>query len=199
MTQKHHAKPTTNPPNGAVTPDLLAQLADTLWLPHDMDKKQRAARIAAARAQLADMAPGDGIEAMLAVQMIATHEASMACLQRAAAGDQSPELCDQNLKHAERLLALYARQMEVLGRHRARDQQLGERRNKEQQDGEQQDAAREPTILTHYFVAPDGTKTLGRVTVIVTAPDGTRTFEETIFPEEPAAAEKHAAQARATP
>jgi hypothetical protein len=199
MTNEHRSTSTPNPPDGAVTPDLLAQLADTLWLPHDLSKAQRAARIAAAQAQLADMAPGDGIEAMLAVQMIATHEASMSCLQRATRGDQSPELCDQNLKHAERLLALYARQMEVLGRHRLRDQQLTEREDKGQQDRGQRDAALEPLILTEYVIDPDGTRTLDTVTVCLTAPDGTMTYEEKIFPEEPAAAEKHAAQARATP
>jgi hypothetical protein len=127
MTRKHHATPTPNPPEGVVTRDLLARLADSLWLPPGLGKAERKARIEAAQAQLEDMAPGDGMEAMLAVQMIATHEASLACLHRAARGDQSPELCDQNLKHSERLLALYTRQMEVLGRHRERERQAADR------------------------------------------------------------------------
>jgi hypothetical protein len=117
--------------NAGVTPDLVAQLEATLWLPHDLDPAIRKARLAAARAMLEDIAPGDGIEGMLAVQMVATHEAAMACLGRSAAPGASPEQTDQNLKHAERLLAIYTRQIDVLDRHRVREierQQLLENR-----------------------------------------------------------------------
>ncbi len=68
------------PPDGAVTPDLLAQLSATLWLPHDMDEGTRGVRMAAAHAMMADINPAAGIESMLACQMVATHEAAMACL-----------------------------------------------------------------------------------------------------------------------
>jgi dephospho-CoA kinase len=94
-------------------------------------------RSRAARAQLEDIVPADGVESMLAVQMIATHEVSMACLHRATRGGQSPELFDQNLKHAERLLAIYTHQMEVLGRHRARERQRQERQAAERKEAAQ--------------------------------------------------------------
>ncbi len=121
---------------GAVTPDLLAQLANTLWLPHDMDEGTRGVRLAAARAMLADINPAAGIEGMLACQMVATHEAAMACLSRSAAPDQSPEQTDQNLKHAERLMALYTRQVDVLGRHRIRQQERQEQLDRQHRDEE---------------------------------------------------------------
>ena len=60
---------------------------------------------------------------MLAVQMVATHSAAMECLRRAAIPDQSLEARDMNLKHATKLLSLYARQLETLDRHRGRGQQ----------------------------------------------------------------------------
>ncbi len=94
--------------------------------------------MAAARAMLADIEPAAGIEAMLACQMVATHEAAMACLSRSAAPDQSPEQTDQNLKHAERLMAIYTRQVDVLGRHRIREQELRERLDQQRRQEEWQ-------------------------------------------------------------
>ena len=60
---------------------------------------------------------------MLAKQMIATHSAAMECLRRAMIPDQIFEGRDQNLKHAEKLLALYAKQLEALDKHRGKGQQ----------------------------------------------------------------------------
>ncbi len=124
------------PQDEAVDPDLLAQLTHTLWLPHDMDEATRGVRMAAAHAMLAAINPAAGIEGMLACQMVAAHEAAMACLSRSAAPDQSPEQTDQNLKHAERLMALYTRQVDVLGRHRIREQELRERLDRQRRDEE---------------------------------------------------------------
>ena len=147
MTKRHHAKkprskpsaPAPAPQDGIVYSDLLAQLARTLWLPHDLDETEKAARLAAASVLLEDINPAAGVESLLAVQMVATHEAAMECLRRSMAPDQSPEERDQNLKHSERLLGLYARQMDVLGRHRTREQKLRQQRNEEQRAQEQQD------------------------------------------------------------
>ena len=91
MSKKHRSTARIAPPDGAVSADLLAQLENTLWLPQDMDEAIRTARLAAARATLADMDPAPGIEAMLACQMVATHEAAMACLGRSAAPAAPPE------------------------------------------------------------------------------------------------------------
>ncbi len=142
------------PEDTGVSPDLLAQLENILWLPDDLDEGIRTARLAAARATLAHIDPAPGIEAMLACQMVAAHEAAMACLSRSMAPAAAPELVDQNLKHAERLMALYARQTEVLGRHRAREQKRAyDRRDQEQQ-------ARQPEIteIEEVYINPDGTE-----------------------------------------
>ncbi len=124
------------PEDTGVSPDLLAQLTQTLWLPHDMDEGTRAARIAAAQAMLEDIAPGDGVEGMLAVQMVATHEAAMACLGRSTAPGTSPGQTDQNLKHAERLLAIYTRQVDVLDRHRVKEAERQQRLENKRENAE---------------------------------------------------------------
>ena len=153
MTDAHH---TANaPPDGAVTADLLAQLENTLWLPQDLDQGTRAARLAAARAVLTDINPAPGLEAMLACQMVAAHEAAMACLGRSAAPQAAPEQTDRNLKHAERLMALFTRQMDVLGRHRAREHKRAEQQAR--QEKEQRFRNPEPRKIERVFVNPDGT------------------------------------------
>ena len=54
-----------------------------------------------------DMAPKDDIERMLVTQMIGTHEAATECLRRAMIQGQGFESRDVNLKHAEKLMAVY--------------------------------------------------------------------------------------------
>lgn len=74
-------------------------------------------------AALEAIAPRDGVEGMLAAQMIGTHETAMECLGRGMVEGQSFEGRDMNLKHAEKLLQIYARQVEVLDKHRGKGQQ----------------------------------------------------------------------------
>jgi hypothetical protein len=152
MTDTHHTEHATEA--GAVTPELLARLSATLWLPHDMDQAAREARLEAAQAMLADIAPDGGMEGMLAVQMVATHEAAMECLRRAMQGDQPPDGGDRNLKHAEKLLALYTRQMEVLGRHRARDQKRAGPQDRPEQPPPE--IRRMPRKIRNVIVSPEG-------------------------------------------
>lgn len=152
MTDTHHTDHA--PEDAGVTPDLLAQLENTLWLPHDLDETERGVRLAAARATLADIDPAPGIEAMLACQMVAAHEASMACLGRSMAPAAAPEMVDQNLKHAERLMALYARQTDVLGRHRAREQKRAQAQV--EADRQQRKTNPQPMRIRRAIVEPDG-------------------------------------------
>ena len=79
--------------------------------------------IAATLAAMAAIAPVDGIEGMLATQMVAAHDAALECLRRAALPNQTPEGRDFNLRHAEKLLLIYARQIEALDKHRGKGQQ----------------------------------------------------------------------------
>lgn len=77
----------------------------------------------AALTSLKLLAPRDEFESMLASQMITTHAAAMEAFRRAALPDQTFAGRDMNLKHAQKLLALYVRQMEALDKHRGKGQQ----------------------------------------------------------------------------
>lgn len=72
---------------------------------------------------IAELAPRDEGERMLVAQMFATHEAAMECFRRAMLDEQSFEGRDMNLKHAEKLVGLYARQLEALDKHRGKGKQ----------------------------------------------------------------------------
>ena len=77
----------------------------------------------AAIGALEAIAPRDGLEGMVAAQMVATHEAAMECLRRAMLPEQTIEGRDLNLKHGAKLQQVYARQMEALAKHRGQGQQ----------------------------------------------------------------------------
>lgn len=102
---------------------LINQVAASLWTPAGTSGDDYTCRLQAALAALQGLAPRDELEGMLAVQMVATHSAAMECLRRAMIEEQSFEGRDQNLKHATKLLATYARQVEALDKHRGRGQQ----------------------------------------------------------------------------
>ena len=67
--------------------------------------------------------PSDAIEGMLAAQMVATHNATLECFERAMRPGQNIPARDYNLKNAAKLSALFARQMETLNKHRGKGQQ----------------------------------------------------------------------------
>jgi hypothetical protein len=102
---------------------LIKQAVEALWTPARMSNADLQEAVNAAVAALKGLAPNDALEGMLATQMVATHNAAMECLRRSQLDGQSFEGRDQNLKHAVKLLATYARQVEALDRHRGRGQQ----------------------------------------------------------------------------
>jgi hypothetical protein len=99
---------------------MLNQALGGLWIQEGQDHGNR---ILATLAALEAIAPTDALEGMLATQMVATHEAAMECLRRAVISGQTFAGRDVNLKHAEKLLQIYARQVEALDKHRGRGQQ----------------------------------------------------------------------------
>ena len=129
-----------------MTPDLLAQLSDILCLSEDHNEAHQNARIRAAQGALEDIAPGDGTEGMMAVQMIATHEAAIECLRPAIVADGSYNGMEVYLKHAERLLSIYTRQTAVLEKHRSREARRKERAVRESLNEGRQDTATEALI-----------------------------------------------------
>jgi hypothetical protein len=77
----------------------------------------------AAQDALAGIGPRDAAEAMLAVQMVAVHEAAAECFRRAMLDGQSFEGRQANLGQANKLVRSYATLLEALDRHRGKVQQ----------------------------------------------------------------------------
>lgn len=102
---------------------LLDQIVGSLWIGSEFMNEQVGDTLKAAIAALQGINPKGEMEGMLAVQMVATHNAAMECLRRAMIRDQTFEGRDQNLKHASKLLSVYARQIETLDKHRGKGQQ----------------------------------------------------------------------------
>ncbi|MEI6723754.1 MAG: hypothetical protein WCO67_23580 [Betaproteobacteria bacterium] len=113
----------TGTENRALGIQLVRQAIGSISVHPGMSDQEHQAAIKAVVAALKGVAPADGMESMLAVQLVATHNAAMDCLRRAQLDGQSFEGRDLNLKHATKLLAAYARQVEAIDRHRGQGQQ----------------------------------------------------------------------------
>jgi hypothetical protein len=83
-------------------------------------KDRRAAWIEGALAALKGLGPGDELEGMLTAQMVATHGVAMDCFGRAMSEGGAEVARKSALVQGARLLGIYARQVETLGRYRAR-------------------------------------------------------------------------------
>lgn len=70
----------------------------------------------AATSVLVEMQPTSGAEAMLAVQMVAVHEAALRLMNRAATAGAPAEVADADIGRAERLLRLFTDQAETMQR-----------------------------------------------------------------------------------
>lgn len=108
---------------GRVELAKINEIANLLWLPEGLNKADRDARIVKAMDLFESIKPAEGIEAMLAAQMVGTHQAAMECLRRAMIPNQTFEGRNQCLAHAQRLMSLYTQQMAALDRHRGKGQQ----------------------------------------------------------------------------
>ncbi len=102
---------------------LVNQVCESLWMPEGLTEADRTARIRAAIAALHGIKPQDETEGMLAVQMVATHNAAMECLRRSMIRKQTFEGRESNLRHAAKLLSIFAKQLETLNRNRGKGQQ----------------------------------------------------------------------------
>jgi hypothetical protein len=104
--------------------EKLSEITGLLWLPTGMDEGDKNARIIKAIDLFESIKPADGIEAMLAVQMVGTHHAALECLRRAMIPEQTPEGRDASLRNAQRLLSLYTQQLAALDKHRGKGQKI---------------------------------------------------------------------------
>jgi hypothetical protein len=109
-------------PDLAWTHTVLNQAVASLWTKHS-DAKQRDEQIDAVIAGMSGIGPTDPIEAMLAAQMLASHNAAMECYRRAMLSDQTFEGRNMALTHAAKASRTYAALVEALNRHRGKGQQ----------------------------------------------------------------------------
>lgn len=77
-------------------------------------KKDIHCQLLNAVAAIGEMQPGNATEALLATQMIATHEAGLSFLAAATRDDQTTEGRDANVLRATRLMRLHLEQIEAM-------------------------------------------------------------------------------------
>src|SRR5579872_4549656 len=71
-------------------------------------------QLATSIALMEEMIPQNATEAMLAVQMIATHEAALMFIRHATLEDQATEAIDLNVSRGSKLLRIFLLQLEVI-------------------------------------------------------------------------------------
>jgi hypothetical protein len=98
------------------------QAVSALWLKNSSAEEVKKQRHAAVDAMIG-IAPNDGLEGMIAAQLVACHNASMECYRRAMIGEQSFEGRRENLSQANKLSRTYATLLESLNRHRSKGAQ----------------------------------------------------------------------------
>jgi hypothetical protein len=101
---------------------LVNQATSSLWVAHseeDERDRQRTATVVA----LAAIGPKDELEAMMAAQLLAAHNATMECYRRAMLPEQTLEGRSENLNQANKLSRTYAVLLDALNRHRGKGQQ----------------------------------------------------------------------------
>jgi len=101
---------------------IAGQVINTLWTKHLDDDEANKLRAAAIEA-LIGIKPMDEIEGMIGAQLIACHNASMECYQRAMLPDIPFDTRHGNLNSANKLSRTYATLLEALNRHRGKGQQ----------------------------------------------------------------------------
>jgi hypothetical protein len=101
---------------------LVNQAIQTLWIKHS-DKETCDRQWSATIAAMVGVGPKDELEGMMAVQLIAAHNAAMECYRRAMIGEQTFEGRRENLSQANKLSRTYAVLLDALNHHRGKGQQ----------------------------------------------------------------------------
>lgn len=98
----------------------MTEILTLISVPPSSGETQREALYVKAIDLFESIEPADGIEGMLAVQMVGTHNAAVESLRRAMIHDQSLEAQKVYLSQAERMMGQFARHLEALDRHRGK-------------------------------------------------------------------------------
>ena len=100
------------------------QVLGTIWRGSKEDPDTKTIRDSATLCRVADIGARDVVEAMLAAQMVATHEAAMECFRRAALAEQTFAGRELGLKYGDKLVRSFAALTDTLNRHRGKGQQV---------------------------------------------------------------------------
>lgn len=104
----------------------ISEISSVLWLTDTMSEDEKNLRIARAIELYESLAPQDGMEAMLALQMVATHFAALEAMSQAGVPGRFIGGVEKFMNTSAKLMSLYTRQMEALEaqkRRRAKSQQ----------------------------------------------------------------------------
>jgi hypothetical protein len=101
---------------------LAEQVATTQRLPAG-DVKSYLELGASAVAALGELAPANAIEAMLATQMVASHNASLDLLRLAVSGGQDDPVIEERSRQYARVSDVFLRQLDRFQRQRGRQRQ----------------------------------------------------------------------------
>jgi hypothetical protein len=110
--------------DGYVACYAVNQVLGTVWRGSNENADTKEIRDTATLCRLSEIGPRDVIEAMLAVQMVATHEAALECFRRAALAEQTFAGRELGLKYADKLVRSFAALADALNRHRGKGQQV---------------------------------------------------------------------------
>jgi len=126
---------------GTGVPDVIEhlgnQLCSSLWFAKDLTPKEVTKQIHTALEFLVKLSPRNELEAMLAVQAIATHNAAMDAIRVAMDPDRSAGSYDICLKHAEKLLRIFIEQAELISRMQRQAPLLAADHSETQTEGEE--------------------------------------------------------------
>ena len=100
------------------------QVLGGIWRGGKENPDTKAIREEATLRRVADIGARDVVEAMLAGQMIATHEAAMECFRRAAMAEQTLAGREMGPKYGDKLVRSFAALTDALNRHRGKGQQV---------------------------------------------------------------------------
>ena len=101
---------------------LVNQALQTLWV-GSSDEAQRNRQVSATMVALIGIAPENELEAMMAAQLIAAHNAAMECYRRAMIDGQTQEGQRENLNQANKLSRTWVTLLGALDKRRGKCQQ----------------------------------------------------------------------------
>ncbi len=102
---------------------LAEQAATTQRLPGAEDAKSYLELGASAVAALGELAPGNAVEALLATQMVASHNASLDLLRLAVSDGQQDRIIEERTRQYARVSDVFLKQLDRFMRQRGRQRQ----------------------------------------------------------------------------